>query len=333
MSYILDALRKVEREHRQPPLPGINLDGPVQQPVSYKRGRIIVIILVLLNLAWLAYNALSPQTNKTVESTNTVNTTSVADSSNGSSVQPVDAKKSANTQTTETLKIQTEALDAQKARAKQQRANKSKESLAQLMANSSNKSGLSKPEPGKTLAQVKAQQTQSLQPKPVKPNSETKQVVRPKPVQTKSAQTRLEQKKPATSVNQKQIAAKPTPKKPKTQISKPNKTALTGNQSKSIKKLPKQTRQPTKKTSTAKRNVVKNIPMLRQMSTDFRSQIPQLDINVYVYSVQANSSFVIINMRKYRVGDQVGDNLKLTNIGKDGITLSKNGKKFIIARP
>ncbi|MEE9346329.1 MAG: general secretion pathway protein GspB [Methylococcales bacterium] len=331
MSYILDALRKVEREHRQPPLPGINLDGPVQQPVSYKRGRIIVIILVLLNLAWLVYNALSPQADKTVESitTSTVNKTSVADLSNGSSVQPVDAKKSANAQTAEILKIQTEALDAQKIQAKQQRANKSKESLAELMANGSNKPGLNKPEPGKTLAQIKAQQTQSRQPKPkpVKSISETRKVEQAKPVQTKPAQT-----KQATSVNKK-IAAKPTLKKPKPQIKKPNQTALKNTQSKSVKKPPKRTKQPTKKISTAKRQLANNIPMLRQMPTDFRSQIPQLDINVYVYSAQANSSFVIINMRKYRVGDQVGDNLKLTNIGKDGITLSKNGKKFIIARP
>ncbi len=327
MSYILDALRKVEREHRQPPLPGINLDGPVQRPVSYKRGRIIVIILVLLNLAWLAYNALGPQAIKTAESINTVNQTSVADSSNEPSVQSVDAKKLVDVQTTEALQIQSKALAAQKAQAKQQQANKSSESLAELMTSVSNKPEQNKPEPGKTLAQIKAQQTQSLQPKPVKSISEMKKVVQAKPVQTKPAQT-----KPATSVNKK-IAAKSTLKKPKPQIRKPNQTALKATQSKSVKKPPKQTKQPAKKISTAKRQLTNNIPLLRQMPTDFREQIPQLDINVYVYSEQANSSFVIINMRKYRVGDQLGDNLKLTNIGKDGITLSKNGKKFIIARP
>jgi hypothetical protein len=38
-------------------------------------------------------------------------------------------------------------------------------------------------------------------------------------------------------------------------------------------------------------------------------------------------------MRKYRIGDRIGENLKLISIGVDGMTLSKNGKKFQIARP
>jgi len=73
--------------------------------------------------------------------------------------------------------------------------------------------------------------------------------------------------------------------------------------------------------------------MLRQMSTDFSEQIPELTINVYVYSEEADNSFVILNMRKYRIGDRIGNNLKLEDIGKDAITLDKNGKKFRIARP
>lgn len=73
-------------------------------------------------------------------------------------------------------------------------------------------------------------------------------------------------------------------------------------------------------------------PLLDDMSPDFRERVPDLGINVYVYAEEPERRFVMINMRKYREGNRLGEGLVLEAIGKEALTLEFEGTRFRVAR-
>ena len=73
-------------------------------------------------------------------------------------------------------------------------------------------------------------------------------------------------------------------------------------------------------------------PLLDDMSPDFRERVPDLGINVYVYAEEPERRFVMINMRKYREGNRLGEGLVLEAIGKEALTLDFEGTRFRVAR-
>ncbi len=331
MSYILDALRKVERESNQPVAPSINFDRPVEPPAKYHWGRYVVIALVLINLIWLAYNAFTPRTINTDEpiTDNKINTVDVP---KAPPVETVKKHQPAKRQATQ-QGDEYQTLDAYKKPSQQKQPSKSPQSISELMASVDNNEALEstplQPKPVQAVpAQVKPiqpkpAQTQLAKPAIQKPAVGKPAAVKPAPVQTKPIITKRDQTTPANKANKPLVRPPVQPVKPAEKIV-PNQVA---------KNLPKQATQAPRQSSTAERNAANNIPMLRQMPSSFSGQIPPLVINIYVYAEESDSSFVIINMRKYRVGDRIEKDLKLDDIGKDAITLNKNGKKFRIARP
>ena len=316
MSYILDALRKVERERNQPVAPSINFDRPVEPPAKYHWGRYVVIALVLINLIWLAYNAFTPRTINTDEpiKDNKINTVDVP---KAPPVETVKKQQPAKTQATQ-QGDEYQTLDAYKKPSQQKQPSKSPQSISELMASVDNNEALESAQP-----QPKPVQAVPAQVKPIQPKPAQTQLAKPAPVQTKPIITKRDQTTPANKANKPLVRPPVQPVKPAEKIV-PNQVA---------KNLPKQATQAPRQSSTAERNAANNIPMLRQMPSSFSGQIPPLVINIYVYAEESDSSFVIINMRKYRVGDRIEKYLKLDDIGKDAITLNKNGKKFRIARP
>lgn len=298
MSYILDALRKVERERRQPEVATINLERNTTPTSPYRWGLILVVLLILVNLGWLAYNALTPRTTISDDS-KTVDTANAVELPKPASVIP-------EFDTTVVKRQSIEEFQATKQQAEQKSAGNSPRSIADLMAHVNKPAQPAPVEP-------KKQQTRPV----VKQQANKPELLKPKPVNNKplqtalnSAPTRIEEKQPSTIVKSKRSRVPNTPvKKPATKAKQP----------------PRHSKSNFRKT--------KKIPMLRQMSAEFREDLPRLDINVYVHADDSSNAFVIINMRKYRIGDRIGENLKLISIGVDGMTLSKNGKKFQIARP
>jgi len=69
---------------------------------------------------------------------------------------------------------------------------------------------------------------------------------------------------------------------------------------------------------------VEAVPLLQDLPDEVRKKLGKLEINVHGYSKYPAESFVFINMRKYRVGDRIGsgkDGPILKNIIPDGVII------------
>jgi len=129
-------------------------------------------------------------------------------------------------------------------------------------------------------------------------------------------------KKPVTSSNNKnELLATPIKK----QAKKPVNFAAVKQAVQKTKRKPKNRPQPTKKTGS--------IPFLREMSPEFRRRVPNLNVNVFVYAEEPENCFVIIDMKKYRVGEETETGVKIKEIKKESLILDYNNRRFQIKRP
>jgi general secretion pathway protein B len=69
------------------------------------------------------------------------------------------------------------------------------------------------------------------------------------------------------------------------------------------------------------------------MPSTFRRNIPNVNINVFVYAKNPDDRFVIINMKKYRTGQKIADELEVAEIKSDSLVLRHNNITFQIKRP
>jgi len=77
----------------------------------------------------------------------------------------------------------------------------------------------------------------------------------------------------------------------------------------------------------------KDIPFLNDLSFEFRQTVPKLTINVFVYSQQPEERFVMIDMVKYKQGQQIKDAMLLKEIRPDGLVIDYKNQIFKIKRP
>jgi general secretion pathway protein B len=75
------------------------------------------------------------------------------------------------------------------------------------------------------------------------------------------------------------------------------------------------------------------IPFLFELDPEFRRTIPELKINVFVFSEQLAERFVMIDMVKYNVGDRIKDSVVLKEIRSDSLVVEYNHRVFRIKRP
>ncbi|HYE36943.1 general secretion pathway protein GspB [Methylocaldum sp.] len=75
------------------------------------------------------------------------------------------------------------------------------------------------------------------------------------------------------------------------------------------------------------------IPFLHAMPVDFQQRMAPITINVFAYSEQPEERFAIIDMKKYRVGDRIQGGAELLEIRSDSLVLQSEGRKFRIPRP
>jgi general secretion pathway protein B len=70
------------------------------------------------------------------------------------------------------------------------------------------------------------------------------------------------------------------------------------------------------------------VPYWAELPLDYRAsfELPQLD--VHVYSEIPAKRFILVNLRKYREGDELPDGIDLDEILPDGLLLTYNGRQF-----
>ena len=77
----------------------------------------------------------------------------------------------------------------------------------------------------------------------------------------------------------------------------------------------------------------KDIPFLNDLSFDFRQTVPKLNINVFVYSQQPEERFVMVDMVKYKQGQQMKDAMLLKEFRPDSLVINYKNQTFKIKRP
>lgn len=67
-----------------------------------------------------------------------------------------------------------------------------------------------------------------------------------------------------------------------------------------------------------------------QLPTELQSKIGKLTLNVHVFGDQPVDRFVLINLRRYQQGDQVNEQLTVSEIRTDGVVLDYAGRLFLL---
>lgn len=321
MSYILDALRKVERERRHHQSPAIGLSENRTQHSRSRWGLFIVIILIALNLIWLAWNTYNQNKSDNIK-------IGESESVQKSNLNPVQSKP------IQPKQLNVSDLSAKTHPQKPQNVPTSPESKISWKRNNTHPINRFPT----SIHDLKTKSEQQLQ-----QQQNSSQNGNPKSVQSALKPNKSQHaippvrpnmdKKPGAALNQAPPPPLKTPPPVKTNISRPTLKApppVKPNITRPIAKV-----KPVAQPPAAKKKPVqkKRIPLLEQMPRDFQNQIPEMNINVYVQEEHAENAFVIINMRKYRIGDSIDSGLVLKEIGVDGMTLSKQGKLFMVPRP
>jgi len=61
--------------------------------------------------------------------------------------------------------------------------------------------------------------------------------------------------------------------------------------------------------------------------------LPDLHLDIHVYSTQPAERFVFVNMRKYHEGDTLSEGPSIERITPDGAVLNQQGQRFVLPRP
>lgn len=60
--------------------------------------------------------------------------------------------------------------------------------------------------------------------------------------------------------------------------------------------------------------------------------LPEMHIDLHVYSTRQQDRFVFVNKRKYREGETLQEGPRVEEITRDGVVLSQNGRRFVLPR-
>ncbi|GEM_PF-1469084 len=347
MSYILDALRKSERDRRAgsvPSLDDLSLDSP-DQPQNKPWVAILIGLMIFINLVTLIVVFMYDRAPSTTQIRATDQTNPTIDSSleqNEIAQEEITTRQVVSDKIVPHLNTRplTDPIGKQES-AKQQVG------LIPPIDRSTTPNNLST-EPVKTESKIEHHTHSKPLKKPAKQTLSNPETTRPTTVASKPTA----QKNPKSSPQQSVIVSSVTPKNqtqtkllpPKTTVEpphgRPSKPEL-NNPTKVSPSLAK-TNEASKlsphpsKLPTAKPDKIKpqpSVPLLREMSRDFQRQVPSLNINVFVYSDIEDERFVIINMVKYTNGQKVREGPIVGEIRPDSVILNYQGRDFRLKRP
>ncbi|MGH8260436.1 MAG: general secretion pathway protein GspB [Steroidobacteraceae bacterium] len=80
------------------------------------------------------------------------------------------------------------------------------------------------------------------------------------------------------------------------------------------------------------RETASGLPSYQQAVAEPGANIPDLQLNLHVYSPQADQRFVFLNMMRVREGDTLPKGVHVDQITPDGVILSYHGKQFVLLR-
>lgn len=76
-----------------------------------------------------------------------------------------------------------------------------------------------------------------------------------------------------------------------------------------------------------------DVPFLRSLPEDFRRSLPELTVNIHVYTPEASQRILYINNRQYHAGEAIQEGLVVEEIVPDGAVLRYRGQRFKLPRP
>jgi len=91
-------------------------------------------------------------------------------------------------------------------------------------------------------------------------------------------------------------------------------------------------RQPPAPISTTPSTTPSRIPTIDELRLNGTLQLPELHIDIHVYSEVADERFVFINMVKHREQSQLNEGPVVAEITLDGVILEHHGLTFLLPR-
>ena len=77
---------------------------------------------------------------------------------------------------------------------------------------------------------------------------------------------------------------------------------------------------------------VNALPTIHEVRAQGRVSLPDLHVDIHVFSEVASDRFVFINMNKHKEGSQLPEGALVKEITPDGVVLSMNGTTFLLPR-
>lgn len=74
------------------------------------------------------------------------------------------------------------------------------------------------------------------------------------------------------------------------------------------------------------------LPTIHEVRAEGMVAIPDLHVDIHVYSERAEDRFVFINMTRHREGSQLSEGPVVEEITADGVVLSYQGRNFLLPR-
>ncbi len=78
--------------------------------------------------------------------------------------------------------------------------------------------------------------------------------------------------------------------------------------------------------------VTEGLPTLRELRAAGRLQLPEMHLDIHVYSGQPDDRFVFVNMSKYEEGATLNEGPRISEITPDGVVLDYLGTRFLLSR-
>lgn len=74
------------------------------------------------------------------------------------------------------------------------------------------------------------------------------------------------------------------------------------------------------------------LPTIHEVRADGRVTLPELHVDIHVYSEVPEDRFVFINMNKHTEGSRLAEGPLVEEITTDGVVLNQNGTLFLVPR-
>ncbi|TDR41270.1 type II secretion system (T2SS) protein B [Tahibacter aquaticus] len=77
---------------------------------------------------------------------------------------------------------------------------------------------------------------------------------------------------------------------------------------------------------------LEQLPAYWQLPYNMRKELPALKLSMHVYSATPAQRFVVLNGNRQVEGDELGGDVKVTEIRTDGVVLTYQGQRFLVPR-